>query len=105
MKVELLVKTGLPPRISEWTIDHLPFGTIDKWCKVFITTFAAYIGTKRSPWNLKDKETLKAMQDCWDHIYWSTPAATHRISGFRDVVFVLVSILTFSGYKLMGAIG
>ena len=105
MKVKLLVKTGLPPRISEWTTNYLPFGTIDKWRKVFITTFAAYIGTKQSPWDLKDKKTLEAMQDCWDHICWSTPAAMYRISGFHDVVFVLVSILALSGYKLMGATG
>ena len=104
MKVELPVKSGLPPRISEWTSNHLPFGTVDKWRKVFITTFAAYIKTKWSPWDLKDKETLEAMQDCWDHIYWSTPAATHRISGFHDVVFVLVSILALFGFRLMGTI-
>jgi hypothetical protein len=105
VKVESPVKTGLPPRISEWTTDHLPFGAIDKWRKVFITTFAAYIGTKQSLWDLKDKETLEAMQDCWHHVYRSTPAATHRISGFRDVVFVLVSILALFGSRLMGAIG
>ena len=103
MKVESPVKTGLPSRISEWTTNHLPFSAIDKWRKVFITTFAAYIRMKWSPWDLKDKETLEVMQDCWDHIYQSTPAAMHRISGFHDVVFVLVSILTLSGYKLMGA--
>ena len=105
MKVELPVKTRLPPRISEWTTDYLPFGTIDKWHKVFITTFAAYIRMKWSFWDLKDKETLKAMQDCWDHIYQSTSAATHRISGFCDGVFVLASILALSGYKLMEATG
>ena len=46
MKVELPVKTGLPPRISEWTTNHLPFDAIAKGHKVFITTFAAYIGMK-----------------------------------------------------------
>ena len=102
MKVESPVKSGLPPRISEWTNDHLPFSTIDKWHKVFITTFAAYIGTKRSLWDLKNKETLGAMQDCWDHIYQSTSAATHKISRFCNVIFVLVSILTLFGFRLMG---
>jgi len=64
-----------------------------------------YIGTKCSPWELKDKEMLKAMQNCWDHIYRSTPAAKHRISGIHNVVFVLVGILTLVKYMLMGPIG
>jgi hypothetical protein len=43
------------------------------------------------------------MQDCWDHVYRSTTAAKYRISGFRDVVFVLVGILTLFGYRANGS--
>ena len=105
VKVELLVKVKLPARMSNWTTNHLPDGAIGKWCKAFITSFAAYIRTKHSPWELKDMEMLEAMQNCWDHVYWSTPAAKHRISGIHDVVFILVGILALVKYMLMGPIG
>ena len=105
MKVESPVKVKLPTRMSDWTTNHLPDGAIGKWCKAFITSFAAYIRTKCSPWELKDKEMLEAMQNCWDHVYWSTPAAKHRISGIHDVVFILVGILALVKYMLMGPIG
>jgi hypothetical protein len=83
------------------TTNHLSDNAFGKWCKVFITTFAAYIGTKHSPWELKDKESLNAMQDCWDHIYQSTTATKHRISGIHDVIFVLVGILALVKYRLI----
>lgn len=105
MKVESLVKLRLPTRMSEWTTDHLPDRAIGKWHKVFITTFAAYIGTKHTLWELKDKESFEAMQDCWDHVYQSTTAAKYRISGVHDVIFVLVGILAFVECRLIGLIG
>lgn len=105
VKVESPVKVKLPTRMSDWTTDHLPDGAVGKWRKTFITTFAAYIGTKRSPWELKDKGTLEAMQSCWDHVYRSGLAAKHRISGIHDVVFILVGILALVKYMLMGPIG
>jgi hypothetical protein len=105
VKVESPVKHSLPARMSEWTTNHLPDNTFGKWRKVFITTFAAYIGTKHSPWELKDKESLDAMQDCWDHVYQSTTAAKHKISGIHDVIFVLVGILPLVKYRLIGPIG
>ena len=105
VKVESPVKHRLPARMSEWTTNHLPDGAVGKWRKVFITTFAAYIRTKHSPWELKDNESLEAMQGCWDHVYRSTTAAKHRISGIHDIVFVLVGILTLVNYRLMGPLG
>jgi hypothetical protein len=54
---------------------------------------------------ITDKESLNAMQDCWNHIYWSTTAAKHRISGIHDVIFVLVGILALVKYRLIEPIG
>ena len=88
--------------MSEGKTIHLSVGTFAKWRKAFISTFAAYIGTKCSPWNLKDKETLDAMQDCWDHVYQSTPITRHRISEVHNIVFILVGILALVKYTLMG---
>ena len=105
MKVESPVKLRLPVRMSEWTTDHLPVGAVGKWRKVFIMSFATYIGMKRTPWELKDKESLEAMQGCWDHVYGSTLVTKHRISGIHDVVFVLVGIFGLVKYMLMGPIG
>ena len=106
MKVESLAKRTLPARMSDWTTDHLPDGAFGKWRKTFITTFAMYIGVKHSPWELKDRKSLEDMQSCWDHVYQSTAAAKHRISGVRDIVFVLVGIsLAPVNYRLMGPIG
>ena len=105
MKVESPVKPTLPIRMSKWTTSHLPDGAFEQWRKVFIRTFAAYIGIKHSPWELKDRELIDAMQDCWDHVYQLTTAAKHRISRFHDVVFVLVRILGLVKYRLMGPIG
>lgn len=105
VKVESPVKVKLPTKISGFKIHHLPVGAHAKWRQGFVTTFAAYIGTKSSPWDLKDKETLDAMQNCWNHVYQTTAAAQHRISGFHDVVFVLVGTLAFDKYRLMGPIG
>jgi hypothetical protein len=104
VKVEPLVQR-LPAKMSEWGVEHLPDGAIGKWRHGFITTFAAYIGIKDSPWELKDEDTLKAMQNCWDHIYQSTIAAGYKITGFRDVVFHLVSILSLVKYTLTEPIG
>lgn len=67
---------------------------MDKWRKSFVTTFAVYIGTNHTPWDIKKEKSLKAMRDCWSHVYKSTIAAEYIISGIHDVVFVLVSILT-----------
>lgn len=92
-KVESPVKVKLPAKMCEWKTEHLPVGAISKWRSFFITTFGAYIGTKCSPWDIKDKESLEAMQECWDHIYKSTIAAHHRIVGIHDIVFYLVGIL------------
>ena len=105
MKVGSLVKHTLPHKVFDWKTIHLPVGTFIKWHKAFISTFAAYIETKCSPWNLKNKETLNAIQDCWDHVYQSTPITRHRISGVHDIVFILVGILTLVKYMLMGPIG
>ena len=82
-------------------MNHLPDGAVGKWRTTFLTTFAAYIGTKHSPWELKDMESFEAMQDYWNHVYQSTAAAKHRISIY-DVVFVLVGILALIKYTLMG---
>ena len=105
MKVGSPIKHVLPHKVSDWKTIHLPVGTFAKWCKAFILTFAAYIEMKHSSWNLKDKETLDAMQDCWDHIYQSTPITRHRISRVYNIVFVLVGILALVKYTLMGPIG
>ena len=105
MKVGSLVKHTLPHKVSNWKTIHLPVSAFAKWRKAFISTFAAYIGTKHSPWNLKDKKTLDTMQDCWDHVYQSNPITRHRISGVHDIVFVLVGILALVKYTLMGPIG
>lgn len=86
----------LPKNMSDWNLSHLPYGAVDKWRKGFITTFAAYIGTTHSPWDIKDEDSIDVMQDCWNHVYRSTPAASHRISGIRDIVFVLVGTLSNS---------
>ena len=99
------VKLKLPIRQSDFKLEHLPNGAIFKWRHGFITSVGAYIGTKRTPWDLKNKESLEAMQGCWNHVYQSTPAAEHRISGIRDVVFILVGILALVKYRLMGPIG
>lgn len=102
-KVESPVKVKLPAKMSEWKTEHLPDGAVGKWRSNFITTFAAYIGTKHSPWDIKDTESLMAMQECWDHVYQSTIAAHHRIVGTHDIVFYLVSILTQVKYRLTGS--
>ena len=105
MKVGLPVKHALPHKVSNWKTIYLSVSAFAKWCKAFIPTFAAYIGTKCSPWNLKDKEMLDAMQDCWDHVYQSTPIIRHRISRVHDIVFALIGILALVKYTLMGPIG
>ena len=99
------VKLKLPIRQSDFKLEHLPNGAIYKWRYGFITSVGAYMRTNHAPWDLKNKESLEAMQDCWDHVYRSTPAAKHRISGIRDVVFILVGILALVKYRLMGPIG
>src|ERR1700733_8573530 len=104
VKIASPVKVKLPAKITEWTTKHLPVDVIGKWRRFFLTTFAAYIGTKHTPWNLRDKESLEAMQSCWDHIYRSTTAAKYRISGIHDIVFVLVGVLALVKYRLMGPI-
>jgi hypothetical protein len=93
VKVESPGKRQLPDKMSDWKTIHLPDGALPKWRTVFITTFAAYIGTKRAPWNLRNQETIDAMQDCWDHVYQSTTIARHKITGHHNIVFILVGIL------------
>ena len=105
MKVVSPMKPMLPARMGDWTTDHLPYDAVGNWRKAFIPTFAVYIGTKHSPWEIKDRDSLEAMQDCWNHIYQTKAAAKHRISGFQDVVFVLVSFLALVKYLLMGPLG
>jgi hypothetical protein len=105
VKVESPLKHALPNKVSDWKTIHLPLSAFAKWRKFFIPTFAAYIGTKHTSWILRDKEMLDAMQDCWDHVYQSTTAARHRISGTYDIVFILVGILALVKYRLMGPIG
>ena len=56
---------------------HLPRSALDKCRRSFITTVGAYIGTKHMPWEIRDKESLEAIQDCWNHIYKSSRPAAH----------------------------
>jgi hypothetical protein len=105
VKVESPVKLGLPTRVSQYKTKHLPDGALGLWRTVFIPTFAAYIGTKHTPWEIKDKESHNAMQDCWSHVYRSTTVAKHRLSESKDIIFHLVSILALVKYRLTGPIG
>jgi hypothetical protein len=98
VKVESPAKPKLPKRVSEWNTDHLPDGAIGKWRKFFVTTFAMYIGTLRTPWEIRDRSTFSMMQECWDFIYKDTPAAGFKITGTHNIVFVLVSVSPARGH-------
>ena len=100
VKVTSPVKVKLPARRSDWKTDNLPVGATEenKWHKIFVPTFGAYIGMKRAPWEVSDKESLEALQSCWDHVYQSTTAAGYKISNRIDIVFVLVGVLDLVKY-------
>ena len=106
MKVRSSAKTKKCAKVSEWRTGDLPVDAIGQWRKTFIPTYAAYIGTKHSPWDIKDNESIEVMQDCWNHVYRrsTTAVAEYRISGIHDVVFSLVGILILCSlveYRLM----
>jgi hypothetical protein len=101
VKVVSPVQLKLSALRSQWKTCHLPDGSHGLWRKTFVTTFIAYIGTKYKPWQLKDRESIEAMQSCWDHVYRSTAVAQYRISGLRDIVFHLVGVLALVKYRLM----
>ena len=98
-------KISMPGKKSEWSIKHLPLGSQINWRSTFVTSFGAYIGTKHNPWDIKDTESLSVMQDCWNHVYRSTPDSEHKIDGLHDVVVHLVGILAHVKYRLMEHIG
>ncbi len=100
MKVTSLVKVKLLARRSDWKTDNLPIGATEgnKWRKIFVPTFGAYIGTKHAPWEVSDKGSLEALQSCWNHVYQSTTAAEHKISNRIDIVFVLIDVLGLVKY-------